>query len=199
MVPSLIPPSVQVAFALWADRFQDGQRVLADLAFEQPTLFERWGDVGNRWDPKRWPNFMPAELACNCACRFCQMSYYHDPAFLDRLQALRTAIGKPLRINSGHRCARWNAAVGGSARSTHKSIAADIALRNHDLAELYFAARAAGFNGVGFGRTFLHVDTRPKGAAWSYGPAAAAVWEPIGLKTTASGRAVTELPKLNNV
>ena len=44
------------------------------------------------------------------------------------LQPLRDAWGRPLRINSGYRCAELNRAVGGAATSQHvKGEAADIA------------------------------------------------------------------------
>ncbi|MEM8921607.1 MAG: D-Ala-D-Ala carboxypeptidase family metallohydrolase, partial [Pseudomonadota bacterium] len=75
------------------------------------------------WDSARWPHFHQAELACRCS-RFCGGEYWHDPDFLDALERLRALVGKPLVINSGHRCAQWNAAVGGAPLSMHKSIAA---------------------------------------------------------------------------
>lgn len=44
------------------------------------------------------------------------------------MQPLRTAYGKPLRINSGYRCEEPNKLAGGSASSQHmKGQAADIA------------------------------------------------------------------------
>lgn len=47
------------------------------------------------------------------------------------LQPLRDAWGKPLHINSGYRCEKLNAAVGGVPASQHvKGEAADIAAEN---------------------------------------------------------------------
>lgn len=47
------------------------------------------------------------------------------------LQPLRDAWGEPLHINSGYRCPRLNAAVGGAATSQHvKGEAADIKAPN---------------------------------------------------------------------
>lgn len=85
-------------------------------------------------------------------------------------------MAAPLRITSGRRCALHNADVGGAPLSRHKlAIAADIALTGHDPAGLARAARSAGFTGIGFGRTFLHVDNRARPARWHY-PGGRAAW-----------------------
>lgn len=127
------------------------------------------------WDAVRWPHFTARELACRCR-RHCDGEYWHDPGFLDRLEALRAAMAAPLRLTSGRRCALHNADVGGAPLSRHKlAIAADIALAGHDPAQLARAARDAGFTGLGFGRTFLHVDARTRPARWHY-PGGRAAW-----------------------
>lgn len=123
--------------------------------------------------PWRWPNFTPEELACKCNGRHCGGEYYHDPNFLDLLQALRIRWGAPLIVNSGHRCVAHNKAVGGAKNSRHIFIAADIRTTGYDLAErrqLYALATAVGFTGIGRAKTFLHVDNRPgKLTEWFYG------------------------------
>ena len=124
----------------------------------QDSLFATW----------RWPNFNLAELACRCGGRFCARAYWHDPNFLDRLQALRDMVGKPLQVSSAHRCALWNAAVGGAPLSQHKQIAVDLITEGHDRASLRSAAERCGFTGFGLARTFLHLDTRPVPAIWYY-------------------------------
>jgi zinc D-Ala-D-Ala carboxypeptidase len=121
----------------------------------------------------RWPHFSATELACNCR-RYCQGEYYHDPAFLDALEAMRAILG-PLKINSAHRCKGHNAAVGGARASMHmRAIAADIAIGSHDRKALAQAAVKAGFRGIGYGRTFLHVDLGTR-RAWTY-PGAMPAW-----------------------
>jgi zinc D-Ala-D-Ala carboxypeptidase len=121
----------------------------------------------------RWPHFSARELACDCH-RHCSGHYYHDPAFLDALEAMRAIVG-PLKINSAHRCPRHNAAVGGARASMHmRAIAADIAIAGHNLKDLAHAARKAGFRGIGYGRTFLHVDLGAH-RAWTY-PGAMPAW-----------------------
>ena len=124
----------------------------------------------------RWPHFRVRELACHCAGRFCGGEYWHDPVFLDGLEAIRAALGAPLVINSGHRCAGWNAAVGGAPLSQHKRVAADLSLVGHDRFAVLAAAEAAGFTGFGLARNFLHVDRRARPARWYY-PGSKPLWK----------------------
>lgn len=127
-------------------------------------------------DDRRWPHFSVRELACRCGGRFCGGEYWHAPVFLDGLEAMRAEIGAPLIINSGHRCAGWNAAVGGAPLSMHKQIAADIRLAGHDRFRVRDAALAAGFTGLGLARSFLHVDRRARPARWFY-PGSETLWK----------------------
>lgn len=114
------------------------------------------------WDYKRWPNFSPEERNLYCPC--CG-EFYFDVFALDTLQRLRRKVGRPIHINSGHRCALHNARVGGKPRSMHKLIAFDVALSGHRLIDLLNAARKVGFQGFGFYRTFLHLDLG-RGRSW---------------------------------
>ncbi|MFM1976165.1 MAG: hypothetical protein RL145_1011 [Pseudomonadota bacterium] len=121
----------------------------------------------------RWPHFTAAELACPCR-KHCKGEYFHDPRFLDALEAMRREVG-PIMIRSGHRCRSHNAAVGGVQNSYHtKAIAADIAVTDKNRARLLQAAVNAGFSGLGYGRSFLHVDLGPA-RAWTY-PGALGFW-----------------------
>ena len=130
------------------------------------------------WDARRWPDFRARELACKCGERFCGGEYFHDPVFLDALQRMRDALGAPVIVNSGHRCALWNAHVGGAPASEHKRIAADIRLAGHAPGALLRAACGAGFSSFGFYRSFLHMDLRP-GRRWFGGAAARRFWSPV--------------------
>lgn len=121
----------------------------------------------------RWPHFSARELSCDCR-RHCGGEYYHDPAFLDALEAMRAEMG-PLTINSARRCKGHNRAVGGSRASMHmRTIASDISLKGHDRKDLVRAALKAGFRGIGYGRTFLHVDLGVR-RTWTY-PGAMPAW-----------------------
>ena len=147
-----------------------GAAILAPMLYADPHLA---GAALSDW---RWPHFSIAELACRCRGRFCAGEYWHDPAFLDALETLRAEIRKPLVINSGHRCAQWNAAVGGAPASLHKTIAVDIALVGHDRHVLLAAAEQCGFTGLGLARTFLHLDRRGRPARWFYS-GSRALWQ----------------------
>ena len=82
------------------------------------------------------------------------------------LEVLRAATGT-LVVNSGRRCRLHNAAVGGAPLSQHKvGIACDVRLAGHDPVDLARAAVASGFRGLGFGRSFLHLDARVRPPGW---------------------------------
>ena len=121
------------------------------------TFYDHWRDVPEgSW---RWPNFSPAEIACRGTGKL-----LINAAALDKLQALRDRLGKPLIVRSAYRSPEHNRAVGGAARSKHMDGAAfDIAMVNHDPAAFEAAARAVGFLGFGFypRSGFIHVDLGP--------------------------------------
>jgi zinc D-Ala-D-Ala carboxypeptidase len=121
------------------------------------TYFRSWRDVpADAW---RWANFSPAEVACRGTG-----SIRIHPAALDKLQALRDRLGKPLIVRSGYRSPEHNRAVGGARASKHmEGTAFDIAMANHDPAAFEEAARAVGFRGFGtYPRSgFMHVDLGP--------------------------------------
>jgi zinc D-Ala-D-Ala carboxypeptidase len=107
----------------------------------------------------RWPNFSPAEIAC----RGTGQIKLH-PAALDKLQALRDRLGKPLIVRSAYRSPEHNRAVGGAKASKHMDgTAFDIAMSNHDPVQFAEAARAVGFLGFGtYPRSgFMHIDLGP--------------------------------------
>lgn len=128
------------------------------------------------WDASRWPNFSPRELACPC----CGEIDVREDA-LDAIQRLRHAMGAPLIIDSGHRCAIHNAMVGGAPLSQHKALAFDVRLYGHDPMALRAHARAVGFRGFGYGNSFLHLDVRARPAHWFYGKRSIEKWTSLGL------------------
>ena len=107
----------------------------------------------------RWKNFSAAEIACRGTG---QLKLH--PEALDKLQALRERLGKPLIVRSAYRSPAHNRTVGGAARSKHMDgTAFDIAMSNHDPAAFAEAARAVGFLGFGtYPRSgFMHIDLGP--------------------------------------
>jgi hypothetical protein len=120
-------------------------------------FYEHWREAPEgTW---RWPNFSPAEIACRGTGKL----LVNEPA-LDKLQALRDRLGKPLIVRSAYRSPEHNRAVGGATRSKHlDGTAFDIAMANHDPVVFEAAAREVGFLGFGFypRSGFMHVDLGP--------------------------------------
>jgi zinc D-Ala-D-Ala carboxypeptidase len=123
------------------------------------TFYGHWRDApASSW---RWPHFSPAEIACRGTGKLLA-----NEAALDKLQALRDRVGKPLIIRSAYRSPEHNRAVGGAKASKHlEGIAFDIAMANHDPEVFEAAARAVGFRGFGFyprsGFIHIHIDLGP--------------------------------------
>ena len=129
--------------------------------------------------PTRWPNFTREELTCHCGCGQALM----DEGFMDMVQALRTSLGFPFRINSAYRCAKHDEQVGGSsapgAGPHTRGRALDIAVSGERAFELVRGALARGFTGVGImargphGGRYVHLDNlraeeAPRPTLWSY-------------------------------
>lgn len=151
------------------------------------TFFYHWRDVPeSAW---RWPNFSPAEIACRGTGKL----LINEPA-MDKLQALRDRLGKPLIVRSAYRSSEHNLAIGGATRSKHMDGAAfDIAMSNHDPVAFEAAARAVGFLGFGFypRSGFIHVDLGPArqwGARFRVQTTAFAVEPPVTREVLADSR-----------
>jgi zinc D-Ala-D-Ala carboxypeptidase len=83
---------------------------------------------------------------------------------IDKLQALRDRLGKPLIVRSAYRSPEHNRAVGGATRSKHLDGAAfAIAMTNHDPVAFEAAVREVGFLGFGFypRSAFTHTEFGP--------------------------------------
>lgn len=112
--------------------------------------------VDSDW-AKRWPNFTRAEMACKHTGR-CEMS----PDFMDRLQALRTALGFPFSITSAYRDPSHpvEARKGGGGAHTYGR-AVDISARGLRAYQIVTAAGGFGLTGIGVHRDFIHLDDVP--------------------------------------
>ena len=117
-------------------------------------LFPHHSHCRNPWP---WKHFTPWEVACgHCG------ELYLDPASMDALQALRDAWQRPILINSGHRCAAHNLAVGGAPASRHLELAFDCRCPKADQEAFIALARSAGFTGIGRYAAFVHLDLGPR-------------------------------------
>lgn len=104
-----------------------------------------------------WPNFSEKEIACKC----CGETFI-DSESMDALQRLRDAWGRPIRVNSAHRCVAHNARVGGVNASMHLKLAFDCPCPAIEQERFATAAKAAGFRGIIRypRRGFVHLDCR---------------------------------------
>jgi len=123
----------------------------------------------NNWNA--YPNFGRDEFACQ-HCGDEDM----DAEFLQAMQELRTAYGKPMTITSGYRCPSHPIeAKKQNGPGTHASgCAADISVSRADAVQLLRYAMMDGrFTGFGIqqkGRArFIHLDsTTNRTTIWSY-------------------------------
>lgn len=119
--------------------------------------FAHWRDVPpGFW---RWPSFSPEEIACRGTG-----ALLVDEEALDRLQQLRTRLGKPVIVLSAYRSPEHNRKIGGEKNSQHlQGKAFDVSMANHAPLAFEAAARAVGFSGFGAypDRNFMHVDIGP--------------------------------------
>ena len=75
-------------------------------------------------------NFTREEFKCPCGCTR-QMV---DSELVEKMQAVREKLGKPIKITSGYRCIPHNAAVKGSSGSKHRyGMAADWRMKDRDI------------------------------------------------------------------
>lgn len=112
--------------------------------------------------------FSRRELECKHT-GFCDMA----PEFLERLDALREAFGKPLALTSAFRHPTHPVEAKKPVPGIHASgRAADIAVTGEDAYNLVRLAMQLGFHGIGVAQSakgrFVHVDIRPRKTIWTY-------------------------------
>ena len=121
-----------------------------------------------------WPSFSPREMASKG-----EGELKIDSNAMDKLQALRDLIGRPLLITSAYRSPAHNKRVGGAKASKHmEAIAFDVRMENHNPHEFEAAARAVGFTGFGYyiKSGFMHIDTGPARSWGKPWPITATKW-----------------------
>lgn len=101
-------------------------------------------------------------------------------AFMEKIETLRLAYGKPLKVTSAARCPDYNDKVSGTGRTGPHTTgrAIDFAIDRGDAYLLASLAFASGFSGIGFqqkgANRFMHVDDlpnkpgQPRPTIWSY-------------------------------
>lgn len=110
-------------------------------------------------------HFSRREFACHCGCGTDTI----DAELIARLELLREHFEKPITINSGIRCAKHNADVGGSTRSQHlMGKAADIVVHGYSPRDVVNHLRFmhGGRYGIGLYSNFTHFDVRKEETRW---------------------------------
>lgn len=116
--------------------------------------------------------FKPEEIACKgrgcCGGEIWNKEEYGErlPNYLrvalEKLDKLRELWGKPIVLNSAHRCAQHNRKVGGAIHSQHLKIAFDVRMPKEEQAQFIELAHKVGFSGIGVYETFVHLDLGKK-------------------------------------
>jgi zinc D-Ala-D-Ala carboxypeptidase len=121
-------------------------------------------------DWSQYPSFSLQEMQCKHTGK-CEMKH----EFMLRLQQIRNDYGKPMRVTSGFRDVTHPIEAAKAAGGPHiTGMAVDIAVGPgedaYDLADFAFRH---GFTGIGISQRagrprFVHLDTLPRKAIWSY-------------------------------
>lgn len=114
------------------------------------------------------PHFLLSEFRCPCCGKY-DLPPLQELA--EQLELVRPDVG-PLRILSGFRCPKHNAAIKGRKRSFHLlGLAADIAtLRDSDRYNLVKSLIWHGWKRIGIAALYVHADRGPTDAPalWTY-------------------------------
>lgn len=104
--------------------------------------------------------------ACSPACELEDM----QPDFLRMLDRLREMCGFPLHLNSAFRSEKYELKKGRSGKSMH-CLGRAVDIRCIDAYKRYQICQNAsliGFEGIGVGSGFVHVDNRVGPRMWTY-------------------------------
>lgn len=112
--------------------------------------------------------FKRKEFACKCGCGFDAV----DVELLELCTMIREHFGKPMTITSACRCESHNAKVGGAKSSQHKlGKAVDFQIRDvspQEVQSVLDSMLPTNKYGLGYGKTFTHIDVRENGARFNY-------------------------------
>lgn len=122
----------------------------------------------------KYKNFSADEFKCShCGANEMKEEY------MNRLQMLRTAYNKPMKVTSGYRCPKHPIEAAKPSPGPHSTgRASDIAVQGADAHRLLQLALELGFTGIGVQQKgasrFLHLDdientqSSPRPTVWSY-------------------------------
>lgn len=119
-------------------------------------------------------HFKFKEYDCPCDYANCNVTIV-DGELLEKVENLRSRIGRPIIITGGFRCAKhqedlrekgFETAEGRSSHEDGK--AADLYCASINGAELALAAEKVGFRNIGTAETWIHADVREGERRWTY-------------------------------
>lgn len=121
----------------------------------------------------KWKYFTPQEISCKGKTCGCLGELWNSEEYgekmpnylklaLDKLDLLRERWGKPIILNSAHRCVKHNASVGGAKNSQHLKIAFDCRMPKEEQEAFIALALECGFTGIGVYENFVHLDLGKK-------------------------------------
>ena len=113
-------------------------------------------------------HFSRQEFACHCGCGMNTI----DARTLELCEEVREFTGAPVKVTSGHRCAKHNKRVGGASNSQHLyGRAADLSVEDPKAVFDWLCKQYPGVFGFGLypSHGFVHVDTRNGTAARWHG------------------------------
>ena len=105
-------------------------------------------------------HFQSDEFWCSCGCGKEGPNGNHiSQSLVLKLEIVRTAINKPMKINSGIRCLEYNRSIKSSDTSSHiKCVAADISCTQMSDRHLLMSHLPKLFERIGIHKDFIHVD-----------------------------------------
>ena len=110
----------------------------------------------------------------DCHCGECETTLI-DEVLITRLGIMREALGAPIVVLSGFRCAKRQQQLRDAGLETSNGIsshenglAADIYSRGFNGSHLASKARESNFKRIGEAAEWIHVDTKPGEAHWYY-------------------------------
>lgn len=118
--------------------------------------------------PHDGKHFKLSEFTCRCGR--CENKVTQE--LIDLCDEIRAEFGSAVRVNSGYRCPAYNATIPNSAKKSQhiEGKAADLSPMNGDIYGLRRAvARVAArrkIGGIGWYKTFVHVDVRDGRSRW---------------------------------
>lgn len=122
-------------------------------------------DVEN---PQLAANFKASEFRSKDSDKALSKMLFIDTDLVEKLQEMRTELGKAITIVSGFRTAAHNRTCGGANDSQHMhGTAADIRISGLTPNAVCKIAQKMGFGGIGEYKDFTHVDIRGKRYYWS--------------------------------